>query len=151
MAEPGPGRPDVPQTVTAVRDLVSESGRLRHALVRGSGLSETELVALEHLVEAPSAPSELARLLEVSTAASTGIVDRLERRGHVERRPHPDDRRRTTVHVTDEGRAEILGHLRPMLVALQELDAGLSATERDVVLRFLAGAQAAFAQVSDGS
>lgn len=132
----------------AVRDLVSESVRLRHALVRRSGLGETELAALEHLVEAPSTPTELARLLEVSTAASTGIVDRLESRGHVERRAHPADRRRTTLHVTDAGRAEILGHLMPMLVALRTLDADLTPADREVVGRFLAGARAAFAQVS---
>lgn len=133
----------------AVRDLVTESLRLRHAVVRRSGLSETELRALEHLVEAPSAPGELARLLDVSTAASTGIVDRLERRGHVQRRPHDQDRRRTEVHVTDGGRDEILGHLRPMLLALGELDAGLDEAEREVVERFLRGAAAAFRLVSD--
>jgi len=133
----------------AVRDLVTESLRLRHAVVRRSGLGETELLALEHLVEAPCGPGELARLLEVSTAASTGIVDRLERRGHVQRRPHAEDRRRTEVHVTDEGRAEILSHLRPMLLALGELDASLDADERDVVEHFLRGAVAAFGLVSD--
>jgi DNA-binding MarR family transcriptional regulator len=124
--------------------------RLRHALVRRSGLSQTELVALEHLVAAPSTPGDLARLLEVSTAASTGVVDRLERRGHVERRPHPQDRRRTEVHMTEGGREEILGHLMPMLVALRELDAGLDDAERAVVERYLRGARAAFDQVSDG-
>lgn len=115
--------------------------------MRRSGLGETELVALEHLVESPSGPGELARLLEVSTAASTGVVDRLERRGHVERRPHAEDRRRTEVHVTTAGREEIVGHLMPMLVALRELDEGLSEQEREVVLRFLDGARDAFGRV----
>lgn len=133
----------------AVRDLVTEAVRLRHAVVRRSGLSETELVALEHLVEAPSGPGEIARLLQVSTAASTGIVDRLERRGHVERRAHREDRRRTEVHVTNEGRAEILGHLLPMLGALRELDDELSPTDRVVVEKFLRGAITAFETVSN--
>lgn len=140
--------PEPPATMRAVRDLVTEAVRLRHALARRSGLSETELGALEHLLGSPCGPGELARILEVSTAASTGIVDRLERRGHVERHPHAEDRRRTDVHVTDPGRAEILGHLRPMLAALGELDAALSADERAVVERFLRGAIVAFTQVS---
>lgn len=53
------------------------------------------------------------------------------------------------MHVTDDGRSEILGHLMPMLVAMRELDAGLSESEREVVLRFLAGAIQAFDRVSD--
>ncbi|MFI5937618.1 MarR family transcriptional regulator [Actinoplanes sp. NPDC051494] len=138
----------LPLTMTAVSELVTESVRLRHTLSRRAGLSETELDALQRLVESPSTPSELARLLDISTAASTGVVDRLERHAHVERRKHPTDRRRLEIHVTESGRAEIIGHLRPMLAALAVLDAGLTPAERDVVLRFLTGAKAAFEAVS---
>jgi DNA-binding MarR family transcriptional regulator len=133
--------------MNAVRALITEAVTLRRTLSRRSGLSETELDALEHLVGAPSTPSELARLLDVSTAASTGVVDRLERRGHVERRKHPTDRRRLEIHVTGEGRAELLRHLTPMLHALTELDRGMTSDERNTVIRFLNGAQAAFRAV----
>lgn len=133
--------------MNAVRALVTEAVVLRRTLSRRSGLSETELDALEHLIESPSTPSELARLLDISTAASTGVVDRLERRGHVERRKHPTDRRRLEIRVTDDGRAELLRHLSPMLHALAELDRGLSADERATVIRFLNGATAAFLAV----
>ncbi|GAA2702024.1 MarR family transcriptional regulator [Actinoplanes palleronii] len=131
----------------AVRALVTEAVALRRTLSRRSGLTETELDALDHLVESPSTPSELARLLDVSTAASTGVVDRLERRGHVERRKHPTDRRRLEIHVTDDGRAELLRHLTPMLHALTELDQRMTPDERETVIRFLSGAQAAFRAV----
>ncbi|KUL21485.1 MarR family transcriptional regulator [Actinoplanes awajinensis] len=133
--------------MTAVRALVTEAVALRRTLSRRSGLTETELDALDHLVESPSTPSELARLLDVSTAASTGVVDRLERRGHVERRKHPTDRRRLEIHVTDHGRAELLRYLTPMLHALTELDQRMSPDERATVIRFLTGAQAAFRAV----
>lgn len=133
--------------MNAVRALVTQAVAVRRTLSRRSGLSENELDALEHLVGSPSTPSELARLLGVSTAASTGVVDRLERRGHVERRKHPSDRRRLEVHVTDAGRAELLRHLNPMLHALAELDDGLSDDQRATVISFLNGAQAAFRTV----
>ena len=140
---------DPPATIAAVQHLVVEALRLRRAVRRRAGLTETELVALEHLVTAPSAPGELARLLEVSTAASTGVVDRLERREHVVRQPHPQDRRRIEVHITESGRDEMATHLRPMLLALQALDDGLSPAERLVVERYLHGVADAFAQVTD--
>jgi DNA-binding MarR family transcriptional regulator len=34
----------------------------------------------------------------------TSLLDTLERRGLVERHPHPSDRRKILVHVTDEAR-----------------------------------------------
>lgn len=138
-----------PGTVEAVRDLVVAAAEVRRALARRTGLSNLEMDALEHVVAVPSSPGELARLLEVSTAASTGVVDRLEQRGHVERRRHPSDRRRVEVLVTASGRTEIVGHLRPMLDALVALDGGLSEPERRVVARYLDGVVAAFATITD--
>ncbi|MEQ7847877.1 MarR family winged helix-turn-helix transcriptional regulator [Nocardioides kribbensis] len=122
--------------------------RVRHELARRSRVSDSELSALEHLVREPMGPAELARLLEVSTAASTGVVDRLQTKGHVQREPHAEDRRRTVVTLTDSGRAEILGHLMPMFEALRALDADLDDTERAVVARYLRGAAAAFETVT---
>ena len=138
-----------PSTTDALQDLVNGALGVRRAVMRRTGLNETELGALERVVTAPSSPSELARHLDVSTAASTGVVDRLESRGHVQRRPHPTDRRRTEVHVTSNGRAEMERQLQPMLISLNELEHQLSAAEKQTVVNFLRGAIAAFATVSD--
>ena len=134
----------VPSAATlALRDLLEAGARLRHAVSRRAGLSETEMTALDHLSRDPLGPAEVARRLDVSTAASTGIVDRLVERGHAERRPHADDRRRVDVHLTDSGRAEILAHLAPMFAELARLDATVTPAEREVVERYLRGATAA--------
>jgi DNA-binding MarR family transcriptional regulator len=134
----------VPSAATlALRDLLEAGARLRHAVSRRAGLSETEMTALDHLSRDPLGPAEVARRLDVSTAASTGIVDRLVERGHAERRPHADDRRRVDVHLTDSGRAEILAHLAPMFAELARLDATFTPAEREVVERYLRGATAA--------
>ena len=78
------------------------------------------------------------------------MVDRLERRGHVERRKHPTDRRRLEVHVTEAGRAELLRHLRPMIRALADLDRTLTADERAAAVRYLNGARVAFETMTAG-
>jgi len=121
---------------------------VRHVVSRRAGLSETELSALQHLITEPLGPAEIARRLEVTTAASTGIVDRLVRRGHVERHSHEADRRRTEVRVTDSGREEVLAHLLPMFIALDALDRGFTTEERAVVERYLRGVIAAFEQIA---
>ncbi len=144
--EPSPGW-DATGTLVALRELLTTGARVNHVVARRAGISDTELVTLEHLSREQIGPAEVARRLEVSTAAATGIVDRLASRGHVERRPHPADRRRTELVLTDSGRGEVVGHLLPMFVALDRLDREFSAEEREVVERYLRGAIAAFEQV----
>jgi DNA-binding MarR family transcriptional regulator len=51
----------------------------------------------------PLAMGRLAEALDVSVASTTGIVDRMEQRGLVERRHQEDDRRVVTVHPTQAG------------------------------------------------
>lgn len=127
-------------TLTLLRRLLDVSQRANPALARRADLSHSELTALELLTRDPVGPGDLARHLGVTSAAATGIVDRLAARGHVERRPHEQDGRRTQVVLTDSGRAEVLGHLMPMFVALDELDRSLGDAEREVVDRYLTGA-----------
>ena len=126
-------------SLTALREAIERGGRLRHVIARRAGLSESDLVAMEHLMRAPLGPGELARILDVTTAASTGLVDRLAQRGHVQRHPHALDRRRTQVEVTPSGREEVLAHLLPMFLSLDRLDRSFTADERAVVERYLRG------------
>lgn len=132
----------------ALRDAVEAAGRVRRALARRSGLGDTELAAVQHLMAEPLGPAELARRLDLTPAAATGLVDRLAARGHVERRPHAADRRRTTVQVTGSGQREVLELLAPMLQGLAELDAGFTEAERAVVARYLDGARRVFASAA---
>src|SRR6478609_5777027 len=131
-------------SLLALRELIEIGGRARHVIARRAGLAESHLVAMEHLMAGPLGPAELSRILNVSTAAATGVVDRLVEHGHVQRRPHEQDRRRTQVEVTPEGREEVLAHLLPMFVALDRLDQSFTAEERAVVERYLRGAIDAF-------
>lgn len=149
MAEHGTD-PQTPRSLLApLRDLVEAAVRMRHTVARAAGLSEHEMVALQHLGRGSVGPAELARLLGVSTAASTGIVDRLAARGHVVRRAHDADRRRTELHLTESGRAEVMAHLSPMLTALRALDDDFTDDEKAVVERYLAGATEALRAIGD--
>lgn len=136
-------------SLDALRECTDAASRVRGVVAAQAGLSQSELTALEHLVRGPVGPAELARLLKVSTAASTGIVDRLASHGHVTRVPHEQDRRRTHVVVTASGREEVLQRLLPMFRALRELDESFDEAERAVVERYLRGATGAFRAITD--
>ena len=63
-----------------------------------------QFVVLEILHrEGQSRMTDLARLINVSTAAMTGIVDRLVRDGYLARASDPDDRRIIKVDLTVKG------------------------------------------------
>jgi DNA-binding MarR family transcriptional regulator len=96
-------------------------GAFRHWL-RGS-LSLIHLHVLTVIEsDGPLPMSKLADALDVSVASMTGIVDRMEERGLVERRREVGDRRVVLVHGTDAGDAvfrdlatERRGHIAPLL------------------------------------
>jgi len=125
------------KSLEALRELTTVAGRVPGAVAARAALSPHELTALEHLIRAPLGPVELARFLGVTSAASSGVVDRLVARGHATRRPHERDGRRTVVTISDSGREEVLGYLMPMFVGLKEMDARLTEQERAVVTDYL--------------
>lgn len=126
-----------------LRELLDVAAQVPAAVARRADLSHNELQTLELLFEGPTGPADLARRLGVTTAASSGIVARLESRGHVARTPHVTDGRRHQVAITESGAAEVIGHLAPMFAGLHEVDAGLDDDERAVVEAYLVGTIAA--------
>jgi DNA-binding MarR family transcriptional regulator len=120
-----------------LRDVLLGERELRAAFARRLGLNLTELSAMEHLILEQMGPVELSRRLDVTSAAATVMLHRLEESGHVQRRPHASDRRRQVVEPTSEGLAAVYGQLRPMLEGLDEIARSLSADERAVVAGYL--------------
>lgn len=64
-------------------------------------------------------PRELREEVRVSSGGITYLVDRLEERELLERRPDPDDRRSRRVELTDRGR-QLVGRIRPQHAAAIE-------------------------------
>jgi len=62
--------------------------------------------------EGPWTPTGLAGRLDMPLSTVLFRLRRLERRGHAERVPHPEDRRSFLIRLTDAGQA-LLGEARP--------------------------------------
>jgi DNA-binding MarR family transcriptional regulator len=124
-----------------VREHSSAATRYAAALARRMGMGTSEVAALEHLQAAgPMTPGRLGGRLSMSPAAVTALVDRLERRGHVERMPNPEDRRSALVRETEKGLRESLGHLWPYIEEMRGIEGGFTEKERAVISRFLKAA-----------
>lgn len=85
----------------------------------------------------PIAPAHLAARLEIDRAAVTRTIDPLVRKGHLERHPHPTDRRSIVIDLTDSGR-DLLPRLVAQSQAAQDVLLGhLDDRDRDDLLRIL--------------
>ena len=126
-----------PATLDALDELIRAAASVEPSVARRAGLSTSELQALRYLVDGSRGPVELSHLLGVTSAASSGVVDRLAARGHVRRRPHPVDGRRTQVEITGSGRRALDSLLEPMQARLAAVDASLGEDERAAVGRYL--------------
>lgn len=136
---------DVDQVVRVMQSLRGwhdAASRMSAASERYMKLNHTDMRAIRFLIAAHNqgavaTPGALAAYLGISSAATTKLLDRLERGGHLARAPHPTDRRALAITVTDHTRRdarETVGrqHARRFAVA-----AALTPNEREVVIRFL--------------
>ncbi|WP_144762467.1 MarR family winged helix-turn-helix transcriptional regulator [Curtobacterium sp. 9128] len=108
MTAPAPTDTDVVQLVTAFRHLQIQHARVLHHESTARGLHATDSRFVFFLAAAGGAgvtPGQAGEHLELSTGAMTSLIDRLEDRGHIERRPNPDDRRSVLLHLTRSGDA----------------------------------------------
>jgi DNA-binding MarR family transcriptional regulator len=133
----GPIIADFRAAMNAVKCASSER------LVR-MGISMAQLHILYTLERSGEMPmSRLADVLQVSLSNATGLIDRIEERGFVERTRVPEDRRVVLIRVTDAGRR-----------MLEEVDAISTELLRSVFARIgrtqLAGVGRAIAELRRG-
>jgi DNA-binding MarR family transcriptional regulator len=127
------------EIVWALRAVLRGHAAANVAIGRRVGLSTNDLAAMEHLIEGDSdlGPVELGQRLGIQSASATALVDRLEQAGHLERQPHPHDRRRRTLHVTPHALSELGAVLGPLVADLSAISEPLTSNERDAVLGYL--------------
>ncbi len=80
------------------------------AVGRALGLNPTDLRCLDWLTEGAMSAGELGAATGLSSAATTTMLDRLERKGFVRRERGGRDRRKVLVEMTPRGR-RVLGEL----------------------------------------
>lgn len=90
----------------------------------------------------------MAERLLVTSASMTSLFDTLERRGFVERRAHPTDRRKVLVHLTDAG-ARVVDLMLPVVHgAATEVFGALPVGGREQLIESLSTVRARLAEVA---
>jgi DNA-binding MarR family transcriptional regulator len=110
--------------------------RLRQMQDYSLDLSPNQLSAMAVLLNSgDQLMGELAALERVRPPSMTRVVNSLEARGYVARRPDPRDHRQCLVTLTDSGRQVLLANRRRRDEWLAVRIAGLDPAERDVLRR----------------
>ena len=101
--------------------LTADVARLMRTIfdrrVKDLGLTRPQWQALARLNRKPGASqSELADMMEIEKAPAGKIIDRMEEKGWIERRPDPTDRRINRIHLTERG-TRIVDAIQPIALA----------------------------------
>lgn len=97
------------EALMAYLDAVAILESFQSRLWREAHLTLTQARLLRSLRDGPIGQSELGRVLNLSPASVTRLIDRLEERGLIERERDPGDRRRVAVRLQPAGRRLVGG------------------------------------------
>lgn len=130
--------------VDDVRTLTYRTQHLAHAFAEHQTMHPTDLEAMVHVMQAetdgdPLTAGGLAGALNLSSAATTSVVDRLERAGHVQRERDAVDRRRVHLRITREAMGVAGAFFGPLGRRTDAVMAQFSEAELAAVHRFLVG------------
>lgn len=143
-----PARQDmVAELDRAVQDNGNTNVLMVHAIAQHVGLSATEFECCSLIQDyGPFTAGELARRCHITTGGMTGMIDRLERRGFVQRESDPNDRRRVLVRAIEnqEARQKVRALYGPLQRSFNELVDSYSDEELATIVDFMRKTNAMF-------
>jgi DNA-binding MarR family transcriptional regulator len=107
------------------------------AVGRRLGLGPADLRCLDWLADGPKSAGQLAVATALTPAATTALVDRLVRKGFVERYRSEEDRRQVMVRMTESGMARTMRFYGPLVEEGQTMLDGFSDRELRLMQRHL--------------
>lgn len=129
---------DAPLLLYVVKQLELATRARLDAILKESGVTALQYTALSVLERRPTmSAADLARASFVRAQSAADLIGALERRGLIERRTDPDNRRRMLISLTPEGRT-FLDTYDPRVEELEEqMLADLGPEDRKAFRTFL--------------
>lgn len=130
------------EIVNAVRGIGVDGQQVADAFAHSNGLNSTDMRALPLIMEAetrgePLTAGQLSRLLGTSTGATTAVIDRLERIGHIHRSRSEQDRRKVTLHFDALARQLAVAYFGPLGALTSEVMDRYTESELETIHSFL--------------
>ncbi|WP_408010231.1 MarR family winged helix-turn-helix transcriptional regulator [Pseudalkalibacillus sp. A8] len=102
------------------------------------GLNPTEFSVLELIYSKGDQPiQKIGGKVLIASSSITYVVDKLEKKKLIERKPCPEDRRKTYAAITKKG-IELMNEVFPKhKAAMKEICGGLDSTEKEILIEKL--------------
>ncbi len=148
---PGASRSAADVAANLVGTATALEAAIERAPREAAGLSASAFQTLAILdgARSPLPSVAIAERLLVSTASMTSLLHTLERRGLVERRPHPTDGRKVLVSLSPLAQPIIDSQLPAIHAVITQAIGDVSETDREPLLRSLALIRTRLAQMAD--
>jgi DNA-binding MarR family transcriptional regulator len=134
--------------VRASNAALGELDRRRRVLADLSA-SGFEALAILDGAGGPLTATDIASHLLVTTASITSLLDTLTRRGYIERQPHPTDRRKALISITNAGRELVDDMLPTVHTAATQLLGGVSHSDLETLVSVCTHLRTRVAQLSE--
>ncbi len=135
------------QHFTQASDRYVETTGSRHRTHRTDMNALAIIMRLERAGNPPT-PGELSRSLKLSSPATSALLDRLERAGHIERVRVDTDRRVVRVHLTEKAYSDGRAMFGPLAASMMEVASGYKDEDLKLISRFMASAIAGIDKAS---
>ena len=129
------------------REVNNQIALLSHHVSTQVELRDIDLDCLDFLAQhGPASPTALARRAGVHSSTMTGVIDRLEKGGWVQRRRDDADRRAVLVSVQADAMGEVFRHYEGMNSRLDAVCDDYTPAELELIASFLGRAALAGGQ-----
>lgn len=106
--------------------------------IKSLGLNPTEFAVLELIYNKGDQPiQKIGEKVLIASSSITYVVDKLEKKKLLERKPCPKDRRITYATITPEGRGMMENMFPKHKKAINEICAGLDDNEKEMTIHLL--------------
>ncbi|AZO78285.1 MULTISPECIES: MarR family transcriptional regulator [unclassified Bosea (in: a-proteobacteria)] len=128
----------IARLTTVLRRMGTASALHSQAVAKRIGLASVDLECLDLILLAgPVTAGQIMEHTKLTSGAVTGLIDRLARKGYVERATDPQDRRKVIVRIVPEAIKPIQQLFTPMAERSAALMRHYSAEELDLIAGFV--------------
>ncbi len=152
MASRATENPPALDLVLCAFRLANVWGQVGNRLAGAYGLTAQQWLALTSIglaAEAGITPTDIGKNALVSPQNVTGLLDRLERAGYVQRKPVGGDRRSYRVQLSEQGK-KVLRALNPLGAAWAQKAAAELSSEKITILQTLRAGEGTAERTHEG-
>jgi DNA-binding MarR family transcriptional regulator len=127
------------QIAVAMQEVIASAVLTNERIARSIGLNVVDFQTYGVLLRngEPMTPGQVSQATELPSSTTTRVLDRLENKGMVERRPDPTDRRKIWVHALPFDEERVTAAYGEILRQMEDVHAGFTVAELQTVLRYL--------------